>query len=440
MVKPWTAMKNLPPLPDFNCELVLRRFADRRATLGGNRHGQSCVAKCFFLPAGKKDLTRELAGYAALTRLGLPIARCLDQDFDQSSQTQIIYYEHLTHQTLKHLWHNLLAHEQKDWLQHLARWFATLHQHGFIHRDPHLENFIQSGERKFLLDYAAIQTCSWKKNSDQAKVLNPILALDNLALLLAQFEPDLQLSHCLLNTYAQARNWPWLLTLEPLFRWRAHARYRLRKHRYLRKIFRNCTQSRIIRTAAGYGHCRTTVLEQLKPILENPDDFFHQDSTEILKNGNSATVCAVNMAGLALVIKRYNIKSGWHFLRRAWRPSRARHSWRAAHLLEFHGLPSATPLAWLQSKKWGMNYRSYFISQQLQGKAITIDDKSQCEDIIAQLHHYHISHGDLKATNFILQYGKPYLIDLDATSNSYWKNKLTRAYDKDWARWEKNWL
>lgn len=433
-------MKNLPPLPDFNCELVLRRFADRRATLGGHRHGQSCIAKCFFLPAGKKDLTRELAGYAALTRLGLPVAQCLDQDTDPSTQTQIIYYEHLTHKTLKNLWYTLSVNEQKDWLQHLAEWFATLHQYGYIHRDPHLDNFIQSGDRKFLLDYAAIQPDKWRNNPDQAVASNPVLALDNLALLLAQFEPNPQLCHCLLHAYAQARNWPWLLTLEPLFRLRSHARYCLRERRYLRKIFRNCTQSRIIHSAAGHGHCRTTVLEQLKPWLENPDDLFHQDSTELLKNGNSATVCAVKVAGLAIVVKRYNIKSGWHFVRRACRSSRARHAWRAAHLLEFYGLPSATPLAWLQCKKWGMNYRSYFISQQLQGKAITIHDKPQCEEIIAQLHHYHISHGDLKASNFILLNDKPYLIDLDATSNAHWKNKLTCAYDKDWARWEKNWL
>ena len=94
----------------------------------------------------------------------------------------------------------------------------------------------------------------------------------------------------------------------------------------------------------------------------------------LIKDGNSATIARVEVDCQQWVIKRYNIKNFWHWLKRCWRPSRAAVSWRNAHLLEQLGIETPAPIAMLE-QRWGwLRGRAYYVSQ--------------CIDAIERKEHY----------------------------------------------------
>ena len=76
--------------------------------------------------------------------------------------------------------------------------------------------------------------------------------------------------------------------------------------------------------------------ERLQPLLADLDG--HIERGHIFKTGGAATVARVELDGRPLLVKRYNIKSRLHWLKRCWRPSRAWHSWIAGNRLDFLGI------------------------------------------------------------------------------------------------------
>ena len=105
--------------------------------------------------------------------------------------------------------------------------------------------------------------------------------------------------------------------------------------------------------------------EKLIRFLSNPDLVI--DESRLLKKGNTSTVALVVMSGKSLVVKRYNIKSTWHGLRRCFRRSRAWISWRNSHRLVFLGIRTAKPVAFLE-KRWGpFRSKAYFITEHVDG-------------------------------------------------------------------------
>lgn len=102
-------------------------------------------------------------------------------------------------------------------------------------------------------------------------------------------------------------------------------------------------------------------------------------------------------------------------------PSRARKSWRAGEALIKHGIPTATPIAFLEMRRWGFLLRSYLLVQRLpSAEAIHQRYKRlyrRCADpalakekevllgalarALAAMHENGIFYGDLKASNVL---------------------------------------
>lgn len=169
-----------------------------------------------------------------------------------------------------------------------------------------------------------------------------------------------------------------------------------------------------------------------------------------LKQGNSATVVKVEVAGQPIVIKRYNIKSAGHFLRRCLRPSRAAVSWRNANLLEFLDVPTAKPLGFIENRRFGLRHTAYFICEFNEARGLdevykdrdpTEQELAQIKTIFNRLQRDSISHGDMKASNFLLDnQGQISLIDLDAMTDKHCTEKaFNQAWLKDRARFMQNW-
>ncbi len=86
------------------------------------------------------------------------------------------------------------------------------------------------------------------------------------------------------------------------------------------------------------------------------------------------TVARIECGQRTLVVKRYNIKTLIHWLKRFWRPSRAWHSWREGHRLSVLGIATPQPLAIIENRWCG-----------LRGSALLISEYCGEQDIIHRL-------------------------------------------------------
>ena len=191
--------------------------------------------------------------------------------------------------------------------------------------------------------------------------------------------------------------------------------------------------------------------QDILPLLEDPDTFMAQG--RMIKDGNTCTLALVNVGGLDLVVKRYNIKNFRHALKKCLRPSRAWKSWKNAHRLALLGIPTPRPMALLENR-WGpLRSKAYFITEYID--AITLDNllasgkveennlNDFIEHFVAVLQVFadaSLSHGDFKATNFLVDAGKILITDLDAMRQHRFKLPFRRAFKKDCKRFMRNWI
>ncbi len=172
------------------------------------------------------------------------------------------------------------------------------------------------------------------------------------------------------------------------------------------------------------------------------------DRGQNLKRGGSATIVRVQVGGHDLVVKRYNLKGALHRLKRAIGPSRARRSWVNAWRMEFLGIPSVKPVAMIEEKVGPFRGRAYFVSEYVAGTdaLATIktsrepnDQMAAISSLLQDLSDSRISHGDMKATNFMMSEGGPVLLDLDAMKEHHDVISFRRAFRRDLKRFMKNW-
>lgn len=190
----------------------------------------------------------------------------------------------------------------------------------------------------------------------------------------------------------------------------------------------------------------SSAMEQL---LFNPDQGIN---TTLLKIDTTTTVAVYEVDGKKLVIKRYNIKGFWHGLKRSVSRSRAIKCWRNAHRLLTLDVPTAKPVAMIEYRMGPLRRRAYYIYEFIPGliasdvftkpNLMQPEFSERVEKIVALIKKMlavKVSHGDLKATNFIFNNNQVFFIDLDAmrTHKFYWLYQ--RAKHKDINRFLENW-
>ena len=175
-------------------------------------------------------------------------------------------------------------------------------------------------------------------------------------------------------------------------------------------------------------------------------------SSRLLKDGRSSTIGFIKVGNKGLMAKRYNIKDFAHSLRRCFRPTRASVSWVNAHRLRLIGIPTPMPIAFVE-KRWGpFRSTSYFISEYIEGinaHEFFRSGQYQAPDLSASIEHFislfqsladaRVSHGDMKATNFILAENKIFVTDLDSMREHRFEWLFRRAFERDIKRFMKNW-
>lgn len=187
-------------------------------------------------------------------------------------------------------------------------------------------------------------------------------------------------------------------------------------------------------------------------LIESPDSYLNNVDTPIIKSDATSTVGHVTVDGESLIVKRYNIKGPLHALKRAPRPSRAENNWRYSRLLTSLGVLTPKVVAIIEHRYGPFRGRAYLIQEKMPGELLLDlyqnsppDPSSPSKlqfalvDLFKSLWINRISHGDMKATNILINNGKPILLDLDATRQHRNIRRLKFYAEKDEQRFLKNW-
>ncbi|NMG00943.1 hypothetical protein GPA27_26560 [Aromatoleum toluolicum] len=421
---------------------LLRVLPGKRIVGDSLLDGRRVLAKLFVDKDSARRAERERQGIAALAAGGIPTPALVAADALPGGG-HLLTTEFLDGATtlLDH-WRPLAERPPGDAaaLALLAPAFSLLgrlHRAGLAHDDLHFGNFLVHDGRLYLIDGDAVTTAN-------APLASKPAARD-LAMLIAQLPRtwDGALTP-LLDAYCDGG----ASTLDDAVLARAlrHERaWRLRD--YLAKTGRDCTLFRVRRSLHRFEAVVRSEADALTPLLADPDRWI--ESGRSLKRGNTCTVARVELGGRQLVVKRYNLKHLGHAISRAWRPTRAWHSWREAHRLSLFGIPTPRPLALIE-ERWGpLRARAWLVTEYCDGPDMRAHlepdaapapaEAASLKTLFDTLYRERISHGDLKATNLLWDGNKSLLIDLDAARQHATIAGFHRAWRRDRARFLRNW-
>ena len=426
----------------YACQSSLRLLPGRRLTALATSAGKKYVVKIFPQRArSTPEYEKEIAGYELLHSTSIDIPPRIYHGPAEGG-IDIIVYQYISRaRTLLEVFEKKPASRQQ-WvhLEQLAQLLARMHGSGVIHEDPHMGNFLLKGDVITVLDAGAVR-----------RVSNTMLLEKNYGLFVAQFPRSWQVERVFFQAYMGNR------TANNEHESRLHQQVVSsqiwREQHYLKKIFRECTAFHVHSSVFGKLIIdRNHISKELIQLLDNPGTMFDGEDVNMLKQGNSSSVGAVNVAGRRYVFKRYNVKNWLHRLKLIFTRSRASRSWRNAHRMILRGFPVAKPVALLECYKGGLRGVSVFVMEFVAGEnsanyfldqSIELDRKrataQQMLDQINELHEERLIHGDLKSTNFIITDTGPVMIDLDAMRDMTNRSGLQAEIRKGMQRFEENW-
>ena len=394
----------------------------------------------------RKQNKSEAAGLNLLNKLGVPAPKVKQVEVREADDFGFIVLEYLeSARSFLDIWQDDLSSDgRKTLLQELMQLMADLHNKGVMQSDIHLDNFMIKDSVIYVIDGATLTTVN-----GSIKGLATQKSFDNLAVLFAQFYTRYDdLFPCAYEQYLKGRDElddePWSV-VEKLF-------MGARKHRldkYQKKIFRSSTAHFCHDDDKLFILCdRNFYSQNMRLLLEDLDQYIEQ--SEKLKEGNSATVVRLTIDGKDLVIKRYNMKSSWHWVKRQIGASRAATSWVAAHLFSMIGVLTPRPIAMVQKKSTLFKREAYYISEVVPAEFASCDElitkglsfsvgEKLFSQVFTDLRRACMSHGDLKATNFFVSGDQVMVIDLDAVTRHSSPSTTNSALLKDQERFARNW-
>jgi tRNA A-37 threonylcarbamoyl transferase component Bud32 len=429
---------------------LLRVLPGQRYVARAEWQGRPVLAKLLVGGKAERHYRRELAGAQLLAEQSLATPALLAQGFAAGQGGWLLFEFIEGAQSLWDAWHAvasqpLLSSGQQSVLAEALGAIAAMHRRGLWQSDLHLDNLLRHQGRLLVIDGGGVQA----QNPGQA--LSRQKVLENLGVFFAQLPAELDafieelLIHYLLVNGEHA------LPLEALYaEIVGMRRWRLRD--YLKKISRDCSLFSAKVGAFGLRIVRRDHAKTLQPLLDHPDSFLARAKGQLLKDGGSATVARVELDGRQVLVKRYNLKSFMHRLKRFWRPSRAWHCWREGNRLQHLGIATPLPLAVLESRCCWLRGRAWLVTEYCRGQDI-LSAMQPCLDtppekyllaldqLFAAMRRERISHGDLKGTNLLWDEtsGVWTLIDLDAMQQHRNTRGFSKAYARDRARFLRNW-
>lgn len=431
------------------CEQPLRSLVGKRMVCRGTWKNRQVLIKLFLhSQSAGRHCQREQQGVSLLINNQLSTPSLLYSG-TLDDETPVLIFDYLpAAQTALEQWNSFETDQQRlHFLNKLLETIAEQHKCGIWQNDLHLENFLISNEVIYSIDGDDIQ-----QQDQQRKTLSRSKRRDNLALLLAQLPPQYEsIFPAALAHYGHQ------FTDEPLTDWTTiidqelPPRRNKRRTNYIKKSFRTCSEFVRQNSFKKITIFRRDIDQDLLVALQSgPDKLMARGN--MLKNGNSATVVAVEIANKRWVIKRYNIKNWWHGLKRCWRPTRAWTSWGNAQRLSISQIKTPQPVAMIEKRFGPLRFGGYYICAEVvapsaceylldtqikpENKELVKESFVSIFNVFLQLR---ISHGDFKGTNFLIQDNGVWVIDLDAMKEFHSQRRFHSRFQQDRARFLRNW-
>jgi tRNA A-37 threonylcarbamoyl transferase component Bud32 len=433
----------------FLADEILRVLPKRRLVAFGTWQEKPVVAKLFFDPKNaQRHMEKDAAGARSLRENKIPAPALLHRSMSEDGRVCVLLFERIYHATsLGEAWRNRESiKDVMPLLRGTVVEIATQHVLGVLQHDLHLNNFLITRKTIYTLDGGQIETFP--------PLLSKKQSMKSLALFLAQLGVGVEAcQEKLFLHYAKARGW--LLKKNDIASIFFYIKTWNEKRwmRFQRKLFRNCTDFSFFKdwhTVGAYD--RHYAFPEFTEFLIQPEMAFDHPSMKVLKAGRSSTVVKVTLDNKEFVIKRYNMKSIWHRLRRCFRPTRAAHSWRLAHKLSLFGVATAKPVAFIEKRFLGLRGKSYYVSEYVSSTNVSdyinnnLGNLDKIDTIVLRtaamlknLAKLAITHGDLKATNILIdKREQPVLIDLDGAVENGSIVKMRLRWRKEIERFLKN--
>jgi tRNA A-37 threonylcarbamoyl transferase component Bud32 len=425
---------------------VVRVVPNKRWVCRGTWDGREVYAKIFCGQDAMRYALRDKSGAEALDRAQIKTpALLLFSELKIPGNYVLIYSAIDSSKNAEQVWHTLNDESRYRLAQGLVSTVAQHHQTGLLQTDLYLKNFLVQGDTIYSIDGDGIRCLSqvsakWQKLKNLAALFSNMDVLDNhwVVELYEQYCSQLGIPKSQVNKIASLTE---------------KIRHQVERAYAEKKVFRNCTDVMVMKSFRRFEAVSSQSAITSKDMLSL--DTFLTDFQHNLKNGNTCTVGKAVIANQQVIIKRYNIKSFWHGLERAFRPTRAAKSWANAYRLIISNIATAKPLALVEERFGCLRRRAYYLSeyvdapdaQQFFAQSTSYDEKNVAAHNLAKLFYklylLKFSHGDFKATNVKLVNLVPVLIDLDSMQAHFghWFSDwhFERAHIRDLKRFMENW-
>ena len=427
---------------EMTVQKILRLLPRKRIVAVAKVNGKQYLVKIFIGRYSGRYAKREVAGAAAIEDAGVLTPLLEWQALKKSTKGHVVAFEYISAaKNLLEAWKETENDEQRlELIAKVVPALAAMHEGSVVQNDIHPENFLFRSGLIYTIDGGDV-TRHGKGPLGARK------SLGNIALFFAQFHArhDHLVSEWL-EQYRRLRAWPvdkgrYLRVINLIDLKRSE-----RKKEYIRKAFRECTRFICLNSFKRFLVCeREYDSPAMRELLSRIDE--RVESGKLLKGGRSATVALVDGPSGPLVVKRYNIKGTAHGISRAFRKSRAWVSWANANRLDFLGISTVKPVALVEERFGPLRRKAYLVTEFVHGPDATVlsekknplVEMASIVDILKELAVAGVSHGDLKASNFLLGSDGPVIIDLDSMKEHTNSVDRDRAEKKDIARFMRNW-
>jgi len=431
------------------CEEIVRILPGKRLVAFGFWGKKVVVVKLFFeRGSAKRHLKREVEGVETLLASAIPTPKLLWQGASQKNKIQVLLFERISEaDNLDTIWQDKKSPDEAIHLmQAIIIELATQHVMGVVQNDLHLKNFLVTEKHIYTLDGGSI--------TNVEGILSKEESLDHLALFFAQLGVGTEeLQEALFQTYIKSRSWIIKPADIEFLRKATRKWIEKRWNRYEKKLQRNSTtfaRKKTLKTLTMYD--RDYQSAELFHLLQDPEAIFQDKNTQLLKAGRTSTVAKISIDQRDYVIKRYNVKNAWHWLRRCLRPSRAATSWVLSQRLRLFAVPTPKPVAFIEKRFLNLRGTSYFIMEYTDGPHVgeyfanyrgenqqLVDVAKNIIRLFVNLAKLRLTHGDLKMTNILIEDNRPMIIDLDGMVEHRTQLGLRMAFKKEMRRFMKNW-
>jgi tRNA A-37 threonylcarbamoyl transferase component Bud32 len=428
---------------DFVVKKIIRIVPNKRIVYLGVWQNQAVYAKFFFGASKQRYAKRDADGIRILQKNNIDTPAFLQwtQAINENAEVLLIK-AHPQATNIEVVMQKSTGKERLGLALKVVETVAKHHLVNLIQTDLYFKNFLIEDQTVLSIDGDGIRQFSHL--SDQKAIENLSVLLSKLDVI--EIEDWLPV---LLNCYHQVNPKPALAICQIKRQSKTH-RINVATQYATKKVFRQCSDVNVRQTTQSF----MAIASNFSSLLE----FEALDNIEadmagalLLKDGNTCSVALVTLKQTPVVIKRYNIKNTMHLISRMWRPSRASASWSNAHRLTLLDIPTPAPVAFLETRFFGLRGKAYFLSEYVESLDIA-EYFAKATDQVARailirntvelfyrLFLLNISHGDMKATNIKVIDNTPMLIDLDSMQQHTWHYFAQKAHVRDLKRFMQNW-